>query len=207
MSPVRTIFLILASTCNSVHYGHAFQIRKHGVACSPYRQNGSDAPSTQPHQFYMTPAGDDEFWQQQRALVNEMTDRSEKSLRKEQLKKFGDVQGKLIVETVFVSALIFSLLWLACDNVFVPISYVFGATFGLAYTYGLGKYVETLGGTVEDASAVQGAGVGQARFAFLILLFILVGKLRAYGLIEVPSILGFFTYQISSLFQGLREDY
>lgn len=48
-------------------------------------------------------------------------------------------------------------------------------------------------------------GVGQARFAFLIMLIIFVGKLRTFGLVEIPSILGFFTYQIASLSQGLRE--
>jgi hypothetical protein len=150
--------------------------------------------------------GEEDFWKQQRELMNEMTDRTERSLRKEQLDTFGKVQGKLIEETAFVTVLIFSSLWLACDNPFVPFSYAFGAVFGLAYAYGLGKYVETLGGTVDDASTVQGAGVGQARFAFLILLFIFVGKLRVYGLIEIPAISGFFTYQIASLFQGLREE-
>jgi len=74
--------------------------------------------------------------------------------------------------------------------------------FGLAYSYGLGKYVETLGGSAEDAGAVQGAGVGQARFAFLILLFVIVGKFRTQGLQEIPAIMGFFTYQLASLNQG-----
>ena len=87
----------------------------------------------------------------------------------------------------------------------MPLSYLFGSTFGLAYAYGLGKYVETIGGSVDDVESVQGAGVGQARFAFLILLFIFVGKLRAYGLLEIPAIMGFFTYQLASLSQGLRE--
>ncbi|KAG7337668.1 hypothetical protein IV203_037008 [Nitzschia inconspicua] len=153
-----------------------------------------------------SPQPNDSFWQQQRQLLQEMTSRTESSLRNEQLNQFRTVQSKLLQETAFVSAMLFSLLWLACDNPFVPFSYVFGALFGLAYTYGLGKYVETIGGTVEDASAVQGAGVGQARFAFLILLFVLVGKLRGYGLLEIPSIAGFFTYQIASLTQGLREE-
>jgi hypothetical protein len=147
-----------------------------------------------------------DFWQQQRQLMQEMTSRTDKSLRQEQMAKFRSTQSKLIQETAFVSAMLFALLWLACDNPFVPFSYVFGAVFGLAYTYGLGKYVETLGGTADDASAVQGAGVGQARFAFLILLFVLVGKLRMYGLMEIPSIAGFFTYQIASLTQGLRDE-
>ncbi len=79
---------------------------------------------------------------------------------------------------------------------------MFGALFGLAYSYGLGKYVETLGGSAENAGEVQGAGVGQARFAFLILLFVIVGKFRTQGLQEIPAILGFFTYQLATLSQG-----
>ena len=155
----------------------------------------------------MAESGDkDDFWQQQRDLMNEMSDQNEQSLKEENSKNFSKVQNALITETVFFSALLFSLLWLACDNPFVPFSYVFGSVFGIAYTYGLGKYVETVGGTIDDAQAVEGAGVGQARFAFLIMLFLFVGKLRAYGLIEIPSILGFFTYQLASLSQGLKED-
>jgi len=69
----------------------------------------------------------------------------------------------------------------------------------------LGKYVETIGGSVQDGEDVRGAGVGQARFAFLILLILFVGKFRSQGLLEIPSISGFFTYQLASLAQGLRE--
>ena len=148
----------------------------------------------------------DEFWQQQRDLMNEMSDVNEQSLKEEQSLNYAKMQTGLIVETVFFSALVFSLLWLACDNPFVPFSYVFGASFGVAYTYGLTKYVEVIGGTIDDASAIKGAGVGQARFAFLILLFLFVGKLRVYGLQEIPSIMGFFTYQLATLSQGLKEE-
>eukprot|EP00533_Pseudo-nitzschia_delicatissima_P009016 CAMPEP_0116102344 /NCGR_PEP_ID=MMETSP0327-20121206/13295_1 /TAXON_ID=44447 /ORGANISM="Pseudo-nitzschia delicatissima, Strain B596" /LENGTH=156 /DNA_ID=CAMNT_0003594369 /DNA_START=264 /DNA_END=734 /DNA_ORIENTATION=+ len=149
---------------------------------------------------------DSDFWQQQRDLMNEMTDQNEKSLREENQKTFAKVQNGLVIESVFITSLLFSLLWLACDNPFVPLSYVFGSVFGVAYAYGLGKYVETVGGTIDDAATVEGAGVGQARFAFLILLFVFVGKFRAYGLSEIPSIMGFFTYQLASLSQGLKED-
>ena len=70
----------------------------------------------------------------------------------------------------------------------------------------MGKYVESIGGSVDDPElGAEGAGVGQARFAFLILLFVVVGKFREQGLLEIPSILGFFTYQLASLGQGLRE--
>jgi hypothetical protein len=80
-----------------------------------------------------------------------------------------------------------------------------GAILGTAYTYGLGKFVESIGGSAYDAEDVKGSGVGSARFAFLIVLFIFVGKFRSEGLQEIPSIMGFFTYQISTLSQGLKD--
>ena len=78
-------------------------------------------------------------------------------------------------------------------------NYAFGATMGTAYSYGLGKYV--LGGSAADMNSVEGAGVGQARSAFLNLLFVIVEKFRSRGLFEIPSIAGFFTYQLASLNQ------
>lgn len=149
---------------------------------------------------------DTDFWQQQRELMNDLSDTNEKSLKEENQKSFAKIQTDLIIESLFITTIIFSLLWLACDNPFVPLSYAFGSAFGTAYAYGLGKYVESVGGTIDDAAAVEGAGVGQARFAFLIMLFIFVGKFRSYGLLEIPSIMGFFTYQLASLSQGLKEE-
>jgi len=75
----------------------------------------------------------------------------------------------------------------------VAANYAFGATMGTAYSYGLGKYV--LGGSADDIDSVEGAGVGQARSALLILLFVIVGKFRSQGLLEIPSIAGFFPSQ------------
>ena len=154
---------------------------------------------------FLRAADGDEFWKQQKAIMEDMTGRAEKSLKQEQLEKFASRRTALIGDTALFTTLIFSLLWVLSANPFVSISYAFGATFGLAYAYGLGKYVETLGGSADDTEAVQGAGIGQARFAFLIMLFVLVGRFRSSGLIEIPSIAGFFTYQLASLSQGLRE--
>mmetsp|Transcript_131181 Transcript_131181/g.195498 ORF Transcript_131181/g.195498 Transcript_131181/m.195498 type:complete len:220 (+) Transcript_131181:67-726(+) len=150
-------------------------------------------------------ANDDDFWAQQRVLVDQMADRTEISLKDEQKQKFASRRSALIEDTAFFSAIIFSCLWLAFEDPFFSFSYSLGAVLGLAYAYGLGKYVETIGGSVDDTEVVQGAGVGQARFAFLILLFVIVGKYRSYGLLEIPTIAGFFTYQLASLSQGLRE--
>ena len=148
---------------------------------------------------------DSEFWKQQKSLVGEMTAKAEQSLKQEQLEKYTQRRIALIGDTAFFTAIIFCGLWGFFDNPFFSFSYLLGSTFGLAYAYGLGKYVETIGGSAEDTEAVQGAGVGQARFAFLVLLFIFVGKFRSAGLLEIPTILGFFTYQLASLSQGLRE--
>ena len=158
------------------------------------------------HMVEKEKGNDGDFWEQQRDLMKELSDVNEKSLKEENKNNFDNIQKALVTETVFFSALLFSLLWLACDNPYVPLSFVFGSLFGIAYTYGLGKFVSTVGGTIDDANAVEGAGVGQARFAFLIMLFLFLGKLRPYGLMEIPSIMGFFTYQLASLSQGLKEE-
>ncbi len=144
------------------------------------------------------------FWAKQRALAAEMSAKSDAGVRAEQQKKFAQRRLALTSDTFYFSILIGSLLWLISPNPLVTISYIFGALSGTAYSYGLGKYVESIGGSIDD-EGVEGAGVGQARFAFLILLFVVVGKFRSQGLLEIPSIMGFFTYQLASLSQGLRE--
>ena len=146
-----------------------------------------------------------EFWKAQSALAESMTETVDKSAKEESRAKFAKRRLALVNETLLFSTLIFAFLWLIGSNPFTAISYAFGAALGTAYSYGLGKYVETIGGSADDVEDLQGAGVGQARFAFLILLFVFVGKFRAVGLQEIPSIMGFFTYQIASLSQGLKE--
>jgi len=147
---------------------------------------------------------DDDFWAKQKQLMEEMSDSADKSLRIEQEEEFSLRRNYLIGDTAYVSLLIFCILWGVANTVFTPISYAFGAICGLAYSYGLSKFVETIGRSFDD-EAVEGSGVGQARFAFLFLLIIFIGKYRYLGLQEIPSILGFFTYQLSTLGQGLRE--
>lgn len=67
--------------------------------------------------------------------------------------------------------------------------------------------MENLGdNSIRDAESLRGSGVGEARFAFLILLFVVVAKFRSVGLQEVPTIGGFFTYQLASLSQGFKQD-
>ena len=58
----------------------------------------------------------------------------------------------------------------------------------------------------ESESRTSGVNVGDARFAFLFLLFVIVNRFKDSGILVIPTILGFFTYQIASLAQGLREN-
>jgi hypothetical protein len=149
--------------------------------------------------------GDQDFWTRQKELMNEMTDSNQKSLKDEMRDKFAKRRLALVGDTAYFGFFIFCILWSLQSNPFVAFSYAFGASMGLAYAYGLGRYVETLGESADNASSLQGAGVGEARFAFLILLFVIVGRFRDVGLQEIPAIAGFFTYQLASLSQGLRE--
>eukprot|EP00984_Skeletonema_dohrnii_P024886 scaffold14028_cov123-Skeletonema_dohrnii-CCMP3373.AAC.1 len=144
------------------------------------------------------------FWAKQRALAAQFEAQEDAGVKAANRDKFAKRRLALVSDTVYFSVLIACLLWLASTNPFVTISYLFGAMSGTAYSYGLGKYVETIGGSIDDTE-IEGAGIGQARFAFLILLFVVVGKFRSQGLLEIPSIMGFFTYQLASLGQGLRE--
>jgi len=149
---------------------------------------------------------DVEFWRaQQQALATEMFDNNEKAVAEEMREKFSKQRLALVSDTAYIGMFIFCFLWSISDNPFVSVSYSFGALMGMAYAYGLGKSVESFGGSFDDAATSRGAGVGEARFAFLILLVIFVGKFRAEGLKEIPAISGFFTYQIASVFQGFRE--
>ena len=149
--------------------------------------------------------GDKDFWVQQKELAQEMSQSTNKSLRQAQEEKFAQRRLALVGDTAYISFFIFCALWTCYDDPLTALSYTVGATMGLAYTYGLGKSVETVGASIDDIDKVQGAGVGEARFAFLILLLVIVGKFRGDGLQEIPAIAGFFTYQLASLNQGLRE--
>ena len=149
--------------------------------------------------------GDKEFWMRQKELIQEMQNSSEASAKAESREKFAKRRLALVADTAYIGFMIFCACWIFSPNPFVAVSYALGATLGSAYSYGLGRYVENVGASIDDEGAAQGAGVGEARFAFLIVLFIFVGKFKSAGLMEIPSIAGFFTYQLASLRQGLKE--
>ena len=77
-------------------------------------------------------------------------------------------------------------------------SYGFGSILGLMYSLLLGRYVENLG-------REGGGGGGSIRFAPVILLIAAYGRFKT-ELNIIPELLGFFSYQVSSLMQAFNED-
>jgi len=196
---VRSAFIVVA-LASAMTLSSAFQMRPNNrqamsslsiIRAAP----DPDQPSAQ--------TGGREFWINQQALLEDLGAIADKSQRKEDKQTFAKRRLGLVSDTAYFIVLIFAALWSVSDSPLTPISYVFGSIFGLAYSFGLGKYVETIGGSAFEEGAIEGAGVGQARFAFLIALFIIVGRVPA--LQEIPAIAGFFTYQLGSLSQGLKE--
>lgn len=84
---------------------------------------------------------DKAFWMQQKQLVQDLSDVSNKSLRAKQKEQFARRRIALVGDTAFLSFFVFCGLWIAFDNPFVALSYILGATLGLAYAYGLGKCI------------------------------------------------------------------
>mmetsp|Transcript_27285 Transcript_27285/g.31142 ORF Transcript_27285/g.31142 Transcript_27285/m.31142 type:complete len:193 (-) Transcript_27285:81-659(-) len=169
-----------------------------------FRRHQIDKSCSAPLLRFSTPSNDD-FWEKQKKLAADLNESVGKSLKEEQMAKYTKRAGLLLGDTFYFSILILSILWCCANTISTPISYTFGATCGLAYSFGLSKYVETLGGDSEAEATVEGAGFGQARFAFLILLLVLIGKFQSSGAQAIPAIAGFFTYQLASLSQALRQ--
>eukprot|EP00587_Corethron_hystrix_P000522 CAMPEP_0113318308 /NCGR_PEP_ID=MMETSP0010_2-20120614/12913_1 /TAXON_ID=216773 ORGANISM="Corethron hystrix, Strain 308" /NCGR_SAMPLE_ID=MMETSP0010_2 /ASSEMBLY_ACC=CAM_ASM_000155 /LENGTH=237 /DNA_ID=CAMNT_0000175553 /DNA_START=20 /DNA_END=733 /DNA_ORIENTATION=+ /assembly_acc=CAM_ASM_000155 len=151
---------------------------------------------------------DDNFWDNQNSILQEVRAAKEKEAadeKKKQSQLYEQRSAALVADSAFFGVLFFSLCWSVATNPLTPLSYAIGASLGTAYTYGLGKFVQTIGGDINNVEASE-SGVGNARFAFLILLFVILGKFRGPGgLQEIPTIAGFFTYQLASLKQGLEE--
>lgn len=140
-----------------------------------------------------------------------ITKKEEIALKTQQTQAFQKRRLALVSDTIFFTLLIFSILWFLSETPQTALSYLFGATLSVGYSYGLGKYVESLGtkDNNSEVTAVQQqptGDFGQARFALIIILLIALAKFRGQtGLQEIPTIAGFFTYQLASLNQGMKD--
>jgi hypothetical protein len=207
-SEAFTIHHTILASANVVQGHHTHQSMRWLESKLQSSSSGYKSPKEGEDQLESNTVMDKElFWNTQQELANKLSSQSKLSLRQEQSEKFEKRRLALVFDTAYIGWFIFCACWMIFSNPLTAVSYAFGATMGIAYTYGLGKSVEVIGQSIDDVGATQGAGVGEARFAFLILLFLFVGKFRGgdFGLEEIPSIAGFFTYQIASLNQGLRQ--
>jgi hypothetical protein len=143
-----------------------------------------------------------EFWQNQKALAEQLQTSVSTSLKQEQEAAYKEKSNALLGDTAYFTLIIACGLWLVFDNPWVAGSYSLGAVFGLFYAYGLSQYVQSIGG--ENMNTSEGS-TGSARFALLVLLIFLVGKFRSVGLLEIPTITGFFTYQVAAFRQGIKD--
>ena len=63
--------------------------------------------------------------------------------------------------------------------------------------------MSTIGRSEIDLDTVSDGATGQARFAFLILLFLLIGKSEG-AISPIPAIGGFFTYFVAAVSQSME---
>jgi hypothetical protein len=87
---------------------------------------------------------DKTFWMQQKQLIQDLSDVSNKSIRAKQKEQFAKRRIALVGDTAFLSFFVFCGFWIALENPFVALSYILGATLGLAYAYGLGECVSSV---------------------------------------------------------------
>ncbi len=119
--------------------------------------------------------------------------------RNEVMRDFDKARFVFLIDSIFVIAVGFSLVW-GFGTLKDVKSYCLGSVLGLMYALLLGRFVENLGSEVGG-----GTGGGSARFAPVIILIAAYGKFRN-ELNLVPELLGFFTYQVSSFLQAFNED-
>jgi hypothetical protein len=117
--------------CNTMLRGESFTLRVAGRPTFIY--------TTRP--TLLRAQGDEDFWAQQKELVQEMTDVTDRSLAKEQQLKFERQRMAIVFDTAYFGFFIFCALWTLFNNPFVAFSYAFGTLLGSAYAYGLGKFV------------------------------------------------------------------
>ena len=116
--------------------------------------------------------------------------------REKVMKGYDNIRISLVLDSLFVSAIGLSIVWYF-GTYKDGFSYEIGALLGAGYTLLLGRYVESIGGGGRNVA-------GSLRFAPVILLVLLYSKNK--GTIQIiPEVLGFFSFQLSSLLQIFNE--
>ena len=164
----------------------------------PGSSPGTNSPSSS-HDSDDGPPPD--IWSSQRSLMSSIKTSAQQS----RSSSYRLRSLNLTLTTLLTSILIFSLLWLLTPSPPLPLSYLLGSLLGTLYTVALGKSVKTIGASEIDAETVRDGAQGQARFAFLLLLFVFIGRGREGGVEPVPAIAGFFTYFVGAVSESFER--
>jgi len=206
---VCIVVLLWHGFAYTTHAFHSPQPRSFFLSSSLLKSssdNSDDDTSSSSRPARRNPKLEQAFWEEQQRVAALLGNRLNELDMRQQAKQqalYAKRSNALTSDTLFLAALGFCMLWILSPNPLVPVSFGLGSLLGTLYSFGLGKYVESLGSfSLDDA---PGAGLGQARFAFLILLFIALSKFKSEGIEPIPAIGGFFIYQVGGVFQSLRK--
>jgi hypothetical protein len=143
-----------------------------------------------------------EFWDSQRTLLG-----TSSSLPPTPFELYKKRTTSLLLTTISLVLPTTSLLYLLLPSPTASLSFLLGGLLGILYCRGLTSYVSMIGGSAINSSGevdLSAAGGGSARFAFLILMFVMARALP--GKVElIEAIPGFFFYQIASVIEGQRQ--
>ena len=143
-----------------------------------------------------------EFWDSQRTLLG-----ASSSLPPTPAELYKKRTTSLLLTTLSLVLPTTSLLYLLLPSPTASLSFLLGGLLGILYCRGLTSYVSMIGGSAISSSGevdLSAAGGGSARFAFLILMFVMARALP--GKVElIEAIPGFFFYQVASVIEGQRQ--
>lgn len=140
---------LVAGFCSHKNPAGSASMPRHQIQVMSKTTNRRILPRFSPTPLFQTKsAGDDPklqetdttFWLQQKQLIQDLSDVSNKPLRAKQKEQFAKRRIALVGDTAFLSFFVFCGMWSAFENPFVALSYILGATLGLAYAYGLGEF-------------------------------------------------------------------
>jgi len=136
--------------------------------------------------------GENEFSRQVLGVIEALGE----EVRADPMSDFYELQQRLLVTTVGLALVIFPITWV-CYSFKTALSALLGAAAGLMYFRLLGKYVADLG--------VRTSRLSSLRYVVVLIVFLIPIKFQALEL--MPTFLGFLTFKVAILMDGLRTVY
>jgi hypothetical protein len=120
------IYLLLAARlCPSIA---AFQIRRNSCHNLLAAHPQSPEARRRPKVSLALSQDPNDFWNQQKMLMEDLKTTAETSLANEEKDKYNQQVQSLIAYSAYTTFFIFCALWTTCDSPFVAFSYLFGST-------------------------------------------------------------------------------